>query len=115
VVEELEHRVLRVRACAAPSDWRRGMSHRFAVARDRFSVRLHLKLLEVEGQQAKPLVVRENAAGLAAEVLDVEPVGESRDQRYAGCRLTKAKVPVHFGRAFEQSLERIPAERQSSA
>ena len=88
------------------------MRHRLALGRDRFAVRFHLQLLEVERQQAEPLIVGEDGARLTLEPLDVEPVGEGRDQRHVLRRLGKAEMPVHLGRAFEQGLESVPAEGQ---
>ena len=46
------------------------------------------------------------------QLLDVEPVGEGGDQRHVRGRLGEAEMAVHLGRAFEQCLERVPAERQ---
>ena len=92
-----------------------GHVDRLAVVRHRLAVRFHLQLLEIERQQPQPFVIGEDAARLAAELLDIEPVGERGDQRHIRARLGEAEMAVHLRRAFEQRLERIPAERQRGA
>src|SRR6185369_9760660 len=79
LVQKLEHRVLRVGPRPAPGDRRRRSADRLAVGADGFSVRFHFQLLEIGGKKAKPLVISEDRAGLAALRLDVEAIGESGD------------------------------------
>ena len=62
LVEQLEHRVLRVGAGPAPGHRRGRVIDRLAVDGHRLAVRFHLELLEIERQQPKPLVVSEHGA-----------------------------------------------------
>ena len=111
-MQQLEDRMLGVGAGSAPGDGRRRLIDGRTVHRHRLAVRFHLQLLEVEGQQAQPLVIGEGGARLASEPADVEPVDEGGDERRILRRLGVAEVAVHLRRAFEQFLEGAPAQRQ---
>ena len=112
LVKQLEDGVLRVRARPAPGDRSGRRIHRLPVGASRLAIRLHLELLKVGRKQPQPLVIGEDCARLAALRLDVEPVGERRDQRHVFGTLAEAEMAVHLGRSLEQLLERVPAERE---
>ena len=112
LMQQLKDRVLGVRASTSPGDRGRGPADRLALLRHGLAVRFHLELLEIEGQQAQPLVIGEDAAALAGEVLGVESVGEGGNQRNVFSRLGEAEMAIHFGGPFEQFLEGVPAERE---
>ena len=71
LVEQLEHRVLRVGADSAPGDRGSGIIHGLAFGSDALAVRFHLELLKIARQQPEALVISENRAGLAAAGLGV--------------------------------------------
>ena len=112
LVQQLEDRMLGVSADPAPGDRRGWPPHRLAVGADQLAIRFHLQLLQIGHQQPQPLVIGKDRARLAAKLLAVEQVGEGREHRRVGLRLGEPEMTVHLGRAFEQFLERLPAQRQ---
>ncbi len=112
-MEQLKDRVLRVRARPAPGDRRGRLADWRSVELHRLAVRFHLELLEIERQQPQPLIVGEDGARLAFELADIETVDEGRNQRRIVGGLGISEMPVHLGRAFEQFLERTPAQARA--
>ena len=105
--------MLGVGAGAAPGDRRGRLADRLAVVR-------HATCRSIPS----PAAGDRRAAAAAARhrrrrarvwqptLLDVETVGEGGEQRHVRRGLGEAEMAVHLGRAFEQFLERVPAERQ---
>ena len=110
LVEQLEHRVLRVRADPAPGDRRGGAADGLASDRHALAVRLHLKLLEIGGKQAKPLIIGKGRARLGTAVLRVVQVGEGGERGRVLVERRQPEMPVHLARALQQFPERVPAE-----
>ena len=79
---------------------------------DALAVQFHLELLEIGGQQPQPLVIGEDGAGLGAADVGVIAVDEGGEHGRVGVERREAEMAVHRRRAFEQALERVPAERQ---
>src|SRR5438270_8886841 len=105
LMEQLEYRMLGVRAGSAPGHRRSCQLDGITLIGDGFAVRFHLQLLKVERQQPQPFVVSEDRARLAPKLLDIEAVSKRGDERYVLGRLGKAEMAVHLRRAFEQSFE----------
>ena len=80
LVQQLVERMLAHRAFRAPQDRRGGVVHRAALAVDALAVRFHLELLQVGGQQAQRVRVRQHRVGRRAEEVRV-PHADQRHQR----------------------------------
>ena len=111
LVEQLEHRMLRVGPDPAPGDRRGRPSDRLAVDGHALAVRFHFELLEIGRQQAQPLVIGEGRARLGVADLRVIKVGERREHWRVLAERGLAEMAVHFACTFEQFLEAIPPER----
>src|SRR3569833_1280859 len=92
LVEKLEYGVLGIGSNSAPSDGRGRLVARLSGDGHGLAVGFQLKLLQVEGQETKPLVVCENSARLAAHRLDVKAVSKGREQRQILARLGEAEM-----------------------
>ena len=116
LVEQLEDRVLRVGPPPPQVIGAVGRSTGWPSAVTRLAVRFHFELLEIAREQPQPLVIGEDRARLGTR--SSRHRGGLRTPRAPGHILRgrgKAEVAVHLRRAFEQGLERVPAERQSRA
>ena len=112
LMQQLEHRVLRVGPHPAPGDRRRRHGERLARQIDPLAVRLHFELLEVEGQQPQPLVIGKAGAGLEAQHRGIIMVGKGRAQAQVGRAIGLGKMAVHRRRAIEHFGKSVPTERQ---
>ena len=101
--------MLSVRAGSAPGYRRGRLLHPSAVLRHRFPVRFHLELLEIGWEQPQPLVIGEDRARLAFQLLGIKPVGERCDERHVFGDGRLQEVPIHLSGAFETRLELLPA------
>ena len=95
LVEQLEHRMLRIGAHPAPGDRRGRTVDRLHVGSDALAVALHLELLEVVGKQPQPFVIGEHRARLAAAHAGVIEIGETRAQHQIGGAVGVAEMFVH--------------------
>src|SRR3546814_18175076 len=68
LMEELEHRVLRVGADAAPGDRGAGAIQRRTVQRHPLAVRFHFELLKIGGEQPQPLDRKSVVSGKSVSV-----------------------------------------------
>ena len=110
LVEQLEHRMLRIGADAAPGDGGGRAADRLAVDGHALAVRLHLQLLEIGGEQAQPLVIGEGRTRLGMADLGVIEVGKGGERGGVLRQIGQAEMAVHLGRTFQQFLERVPAQ-----
>ncbi len=88
-----------------------GRVERLAVRGHRLAVRFHLELLEIGRQQPQPLVISEDRARLAPQLLDIEPVGEGGEQRRIGAPARRSGN----GGPSPPRLRAIPRTRPSRA
>ena len=112
LMQQLEHRMLRIRPHAAPGDRGALPPQRRAVRRHRFTVRFHFELLEIARQQPQPLVIGKDRARRTAARLRIKQIDKCREDGGVFTERCQPEMPVHLGRAFEQFLEIAPAQRQ---
>ena len=105
LVDELVEAVLAVRAGLAPLDRARRVRDGLAVLRHALAVRLHVHLLQVRGQAAEVLVIRQHAVALGPVAVRVEDAEEREDDRHVAPEARRAEVPVHLPVALEEALE----------
>ena len=111
LVEQLEHRVLRIGAHPAPGDRRGRAIDRLHVGSDALAVRFHFELLEVIGEQAEAFVIGEDRARLAPAHAGVVEIGEGRAQDEVGRAVGVAEMFVHRLGACEHGTEIVHPHR----
>ena len=78
LMQQLEYRVLRIRAYPAPRNRCSRAVDRLHVYSDALAIRFHFELLEIVGKQAQPFVIGEYGTGLAAANAGIVKIGEGR-------------------------------------
>mmetsp|Transcript_51742 Transcript_51742/g.117856 ORF Transcript_51742/g.117856 Transcript_51742/m.117856 type:complete len:339 (-) Transcript_51742:765-1781(-) len=109
LVHELVEGVLAVGAGLAEDDLARGEGHHVAVQVHKLAVRLHVHLLNVGGELAEGLRVREHGAGGVAQEAQVPDPEEAHQHRDVGVQGGVEKMHVHRTRPREHLGQEVVA------
>ena len=111
LMQQLVERVLAVGAWLAPHDWSRGRRDVATVEAHALTVALHIELLQVSGEAAQLVRVRQHCLRLGAEHVVIPDTKKCHDDWCVGRWRCRPKVFVDCVEPGEELAKRVGTDR----